>query len=112
MAEHQCAASIVCRSVVTWSFLYLRVPYLARFNATPDILAIPHVAVRRALLRRARDDSCIWLVFSRRLTIQMPAPPDPHQHLAARQRWRPIEIVFWLASLLPFVLVPTYLTLA
>ncbi|HET7882580.1 MAG TPA: branched-chain amino acid ABC transporter permease [Acetobacteraceae bacterium] len=29
-----------------------------------------------------------------------------------KQRWRPIEIVFWLATLLPFVLTPTYLTLA
>jgi branched-chain amino acid transport system permease protein len=38
--------------------------------------------------------------------------PDPHHHLAAKQRWRPIESAFWLATLLPFVLVPTYLTLA
>ena len=37
---------------------------------------------------------------------------DPHRHLAAKQRWQPIEIAFWLATLLPFVLVPTYLTLA
>ena len=37
---------------------------------------------------------------------------DPHRHLAAKQRWRPIEVAFWLATLLPFVLVPTYLTLA
>src|SRR6476469_6240248 len=32
---------------------------------------------------------------------------DPHRHLAARQRWRPMEIGFWL-----MMLVPTYLTLA
>ena len=37
---------------------------------------------------------------------------DPHRHLAARQRWRPMEIGFWLMTLLPFLLVPTYLTLA
>src|SRR4051795_6716850 len=37
---------------------------------------------------------------------------DPHRHLAAKQRWRPIEVAFWLATLLPFGLVPTYLTLA
>ena len=37
---------------------------------------------------------------------------DPHRHLAAKQRWQPIELVFWFATLLPFVLVPTYLTLA
>ena len=36
----------------------------------------------------------------------------PQQHLAARQRWRVAEVAFWLATLLPFVLVPTYLTLA
>jgi branched-chain amino acid transport system permease protein len=27
-------------------------------------------------------------------------------------RWRPLEIVFWLATLLPFVVTPTYLSLA
>ncbi len=27
-------------------------------------------------------------------------------------RWRPLEIAFWLATLLPFVVVPTYLSLA
>lgn len=37
---------------------------------------------------------------------------DPHRHLTAKHRWQPIEIGFWLATLLPFVLVPTYLTLA
>src|SRR5215475_13354234 len=37
---------------------------------------------------------------------------DPRRHLATKQRWQPIESVFWLATLLPFVLVPTYLTLA
>jgi branched-chain amino acid transport system permease protein len=42
----------------------------------------------------------------------MPARPNPHRHLAAKQRWRPIEVAFWLAMLLPFILVPTYLTLA
>ena len=36
----------------------------------------------------------------------------PHRHLAAKQRWHPIEVAFWLATLLPFVLAPTYLTLA
>ncbi len=42
----------------------------------------------------------------------MPPSPDPRHHLAAKQRWRPIETAFWLTTLLPFVLVPTYLTLA
>ncbi len=36
----------------------------------------------------------------------------PHDFLAARTRWRPIEIVFWLATLLPFVVTPSYLSLA
>ena len=40
------------------------------------------------------------------------AAPDPHRHLAGKHRWHPVEFVFWLATLLPFVLVPTYLTLA
>ncbi len=42
----------------------------------------------------------------------MPPNLDPRHHLAAKQHWRPIESAFWLATLLPFVLVPTYLTLA
>jgi len=37
---------------------------------------------------------------------------DPHRHLSGRRRWRPIEVAFWLATLLPFVLAPSYLTLA
>jgi branched-chain amino acid transport system permease protein len=37
---------------------------------------------------------------------------DPHRHLSERRRWRPVEVVFWLATLLPFVVVPSYLTLA
>ena len=31
---------------------------------------------------------------------------------ARRQRWRPLEIAFWLATLLPFVVTPSYLSLA
>jgi branched-chain amino acid transport system permease protein len=37
---------------------------------------------------------------------------DPHLHLSERRRWRPIEVAFWLATLMPFVLTPSYLTLA
>jgi branched-chain amino acid transport system permease protein len=37
---------------------------------------------------------------------------DPHRHLSERRRWLPIEGAFWLATLLPFVLTPAYLTLA
>ncbi|MCV0394527.1 MAG: branched-chain amino acid ABC transporter permease [Rhizobiaceae bacterium] len=37
---------------------------------------------------------------------------DPHAWLAARSRWSVFEIAFWLATLLPFFLFPTYLTLA
>src|SRR5215475_11853463 len=37
---------------------------------------------------------------------------DPHRYLAAQARWRVIEIVFWLATLLPFWLAPSYLQLA
>jgi branched-chain amino acid transport system permease protein len=39
-------------------------------------------------------------------------PADVHRHLAARIRWRPAEIAFWLATLLPFVVAPDYLVLA
>jgi len=36
----------------------------------------------------------------------------PQHFLADQVRWRPIEIVFWLCLLLPFVLTPSYLSLA
>src|SRR5215813_1523720 len=37
---------------------------------------------------------------------------EPQHYLAERIRWRTIEILFWLATLLPFVLTPNYLVLA
>jgi branched-chain amino acid transport system permease protein len=37
---------------------------------------------------------------------------DPHLYLQAQTRWRAIEIVFWLSTLLPFFLFPSYLVLA
>jgi branched-chain amino acid transport system permease protein len=33
-------------------------------------------------------------------------------HFRQKIRWRPLEIVFWLATLLPFVVTPNYLSLA
>jgi branched-chain amino acid transport system permease protein len=36
----------------------------------------------------------------------------PHQYLQGQIRWRWIETVFWLATVLPFVLTPSYLVLA
>jgi branched-chain amino acid transport system permease protein len=36
----------------------------------------------------------------------------PQGYLQAQTRWRPLEIVFWLATLLPFFLFPDYLSLA
>ena len=33
-------------------------------------------------------------------------------HFHAKVRWHPLEIVFWLCTLLPFVLTPSYLSLA
>ena len=40
------------------------------------------------------------------------AKAGPHEYLQAQIRWRPLEIAFWLATLLPFVLTPNYLLLA
>src|SRR6478609_1384975 len=40
------------------------------------------------------------------------AAAGPQRYLEAQIRWRPLEIVFWLATLLPFVLTPSYLVLA
>jgi branched-chain amino acid transport system permease protein len=36
----------------------------------------------------------------------------PQQYLENQARWRRVEFVFWLATLLPFVVTPTYLSLA
>jgi branched-chain amino acid transport system permease protein len=36
----------------------------------------------------------------------------PQLHLAAQTRWSHLETAFWLSTLLPFVLVPSYLQLA
>ncbi|MSO66603.1 MAG: branched-chain amino acid ABC transporter permease [Pseudolabrys sp.] len=40
------------------------------------------------------------------------APSTPQQYLQSLSRWHPIEIAFWLATLTPFLLFPTYLSLA
>jgi branched-chain amino acid transport system permease protein len=42
----------------------------------------------------------------------MSATLNPHAHLAAKHRWHPVEFAFWVATLLPFIVTPTYLTLA
>ena len=36
----------------------------------------------------------------------------PQKYLQAQSRWHPIELAFWLATLLPFFLFPSYLSLA
>lgn len=36
----------------------------------------------------------------------------PQAYLQAQAKWHPLEVVFWLATLLPFFLFPTYLSLA
>ena len=36
----------------------------------------------------------------------------PQKYLQAQSHWHPLEIAFWLATLLPFVLFPDYLSLA
>jgi branched-chain amino acid transport system permease protein len=43
---------------------------------------------------------------------QTSTPVSPQLYLQSLSRWRPIEIAFWLATLLPFVLFPNYLSLA
>ena len=38
--------------------------------------------------------------------------PDPHAYLKRQSQWGTVELIFWAATLLPFLLLPTYLTLA
>jgi branched-chain amino acid transport system permease protein len=42
----------------------------------------------------------------------MTAIGEPQRYLQAQARWHPLEIAFWLATLLPFVATPSYLVLA
>jgi branched-chain amino acid transport system permease protein len=46
------------------------------------------------------------------MTAVPSAISEPHRYLEAQIRWRWIEIVFWLATLLPFFVTPSYLQLA
>src|SRR5687767_16014766 len=40
------------------------------------------------------------------------AAASPHAYLERQARWTWIEVVFWLATLLPFFVTPNYLSLA
>jgi branched-chain amino acid transport system permease protein len=42
----------------------------------------------------------------------IPAASEPQLYLEAQSRWRWFEILFWLATLLPFLVTPSYLVLA
>jgi branched-chain amino acid transport system permease protein len=42
----------------------------------------------------------------------MVADLTPQSYMQGLSRWHPLEIAFWLATLLPFVLFPSYLSLA
>jgi branched-chain amino acid transport system permease protein len=44
--------------------------------------------------------------------MSVTAAASPQGHLQAQSRWHPLEIVFWLSTLLPYVLFPDYLSLA
>ncbi len=46
------------------------------------------------------------------MTSTAPAIGDPHRCLRAQARWRGIEVAFWLATPLPFLLLPSHLQLA
>src|SRR5712692_4434828 len=45
-------------------------------------------------------------------TVALRAVGGPHAYLKAQSRWGWPEVAFWIATLLPFVLVPSYLQLA
>src|SRR4029079_702241 len=40
------------------------------------------------------------------------APASAQGYLQRQARWHPLEIIFWLATLLPYLLFPNYLSLA
>ena len=46
------------------------------------------------------------------MSVASGAVADPHAYLRGQTRWRPVEVVFWLATLAPYLLFPDYLVLA
>jgi branched-chain amino acid transport system permease protein len=46
------------------------------------------------------------------MTPMSPAVVEPRRYVEAQTRWHWIEIAFWLATLLPFLIFPNYLQLA
>ena len=46
------------------------------------------------------------------MTASSPAVAAPQRYLETQIRWHSLEIAFWLAALLPFVVTPNYLQLA
>src|SRR6266496_4221603 len=46
------------------------------------------------------------------MAVISPNTAGPHAYLQSQIRWRTAEILFWLATLLPFVVTPNYLSLA
>jgi branched-chain amino acid transport system permease protein len=46
------------------------------------------------------------------MTMTSGAVVEPRALLLAQNRWHPVEIAFWLATLLPFYFFPSYLSLA
>src|SRR6266498_3246046 len=46
------------------------------------------------------------------MAVISPIAAGPHAYLQSQIRWRTAEILFWLATLLPFVVTPNYLSLA
>ena len=46
------------------------------------------------------------------MALSPTAATDAHRYLRDQTRWSPVEIAFWAATLLPFLLLPNYLALA
>jgi branched-chain amino acid transport system permease protein len=46
------------------------------------------------------------------MAVPSSAAFDPNVHLQAQARWHPLEVAFWAATLLPFLLFPNHLVLA
>jgi branched-chain amino acid transport system permease protein len=46
------------------------------------------------------------------MAVSSSTASGPHVYMADQTRWRTIEVVFWVAMLLPFIVAPDYLVLA
>ena len=83
-------------------------PARPRESGDPEPQTLQSAIVAALGPRFRGDERSVWVSA---MTTKA-ATLTPQQYLQAQSRWHALEIAFWLATLLPFVLFPDYLSLA